>query len=66
MFKIILGVYLLVGICLAFYWLHKEYHEVYSKTTERGSVEDSMIGIMFVSLAFAWPFKLVYSLIEKR
>ena len=53
-----LGIYILIGMALSFYWIRTEYKDAYEKKQDRKEVEEPVLGILFVLLTLWWPFKL--------
>jgi hypothetical protein len=56
--------YLFVGVVLAYIWWHDEYEPEYELEKEDGNVEEPMVVLFLVALAFFWPFKVVKNYFE--
>lgn len=57
-------IYIIVGLCLAFYWYNKEYKNDYDKMKAQGiDPEDGILNILMCYMVIFWPTKLFFNLI---
>lgn len=65
--KILITVYIVVGVILSYYWHDKEYANEYKSMIEDGiEVEKGMVAILMLCMAIFWPIKVIKNLIIKN
>lgn len=65
--KILIIVYIIVGVILSYHWYNKEYVNEYKSMIEDGiEVEKGIVGILMLCMVIFWPIKVIKSLIIKN
>ena len=58
-------IYIVIGICLMFYWWNKDYSLEYKYAKQSGELQESMVSLLLLFCIFFWPIMLIFKLIKK-
>ena len=58
-------IYIVIGICLMFYWWNKDYSFEYKCAKQSGELQESMVSLLLLFCIFFWPIMLIFKLIKK-